>query len=87
MANGRGQHEWQQTGSMLALIANVHRDPKRRSEPFKVADFDPYAKRKEPEVVKVPFSTFMAIAKQLWCKGEREPQGTPAIAAEYPSPP
>jgi hypothetical protein len=45
MEDGRSRREWARTSAQLALLANVHRDPKRRA--FKPADFDPYARRGE----------------------------------------
>lgn len=41
MAEGRGRDEWGRMSSLLALVANVNRDPKRTSA-FKPADFNPY---------------------------------------------
>jgi hypothetical protein len=40
MAEGRQQERWQHTASLLALIANCHRDPKRR-RPYTPEDFLP----------------------------------------------
>lgn len=40
MAESRQKHDWSMTGSLMALIANAHRDPKKHG-PFKPADFDP----------------------------------------------
>ncbi|MBE3100137.1 MAG: hypothetical protein IMZ44_23710 [Planctomycetes bacterium] len=45
MAEARGRDEWGRMSSLLALIANVNRDP-RRSRPFKPADFNPYEARR-----------------------------------------
>jgi len=42
MAEARGRDNWAHTSAILALIANVNRDPKK-GRPFKAADFDPYA--------------------------------------------
>ncbi len=41
MAEGRAMAEWGRMASLLALIANVNRDPKKRSKPFKPAEFLP----------------------------------------------
>jgi RecB family exonuclease len=41
MARARVRTEWQQTSSVLAFLAEPHRNPKKRSKPFKPADFDP----------------------------------------------
>lgn len=42
MAEGKGQALWSHTSHVLALIANVNRDPKR-TQPFTPADFNPHA--------------------------------------------
>ena len=44
MAEGRCRDNWAHTSSVMALLANVNRDPKK-SRLFKPADFDPYAKK------------------------------------------
>jgi hypothetical protein len=44
MAEGRGRSEWAHTASILALLANAHRDPKR-TKAFAPADFNPYEAR------------------------------------------
>jgi len=42
MAEARGRDEWARTSALMALIANVNRDPKR-TRAFRPSDFDPYA--------------------------------------------
>lgn len=44
MAEGRSKVAWSHTSAVLALIANVNRDPKR-STPFKPDDFNPHASK------------------------------------------
>lgn len=39
------QNQWAHTSSVLALIANVNRDP-RKARAFKPADFNPHTKSK-----------------------------------------
>jgi len=46
MAEGRQRHAWIHTSSLLALIANANRDPKKH-RPFKPSDFDPYANKRQ----------------------------------------
>ena len=41
MAEGRVRSEWNQTSSILALIATVNRDRKKRSRPFDPREFHP----------------------------------------------
>ena len=53
MAEAKGRESWAHTSAIMALIANVNRDPKK-SRPFKPADFDPYAaKDKRDEAIEV----------------------------------
>lgn len=54
MVEGRNAEAWSHTSSVLALIANVNRDPKKRRA-FKPADFNPYAKlRKKTHRERIP---------------------------------
>lgn len=43
MADARRREEWSRTASMMALLANIHRDP-RRGRAFTADDFDPFAR-------------------------------------------
>ena len=45
MAGGRGRAEWSRMSSLMALIANVNRDPKKHRA-FRPADFNPYERRR-----------------------------------------
>ena len=45
MADARGRAEWARFSSLMALLANCHRDPKR-SRAFRPHDFDPLAQAK-----------------------------------------
>ena len=45
MSESRCRFAWSQTSSVLAMLANVNRDPKK-SKPFMPADFDPYSARR-----------------------------------------
>jgi len=49
LAEARGNHEWEQTAAVLALLANTHRDPKKRPTPYKPSDFNPFAVERSPE--------------------------------------
>ena len=44
MAEARTQDAWSHTSALLALLANVHRDPKKHRV-YKPADFDPTSQR------------------------------------------
>jgi len=63
MAEARGRDNWTHTSAILALIANVNRDPKK-TRPLKPADFDPYtAKDRRDEAIEV---TDMAVLKDAF---------------------
>jgi len=51
MAEGHGRQAWEHTSLLCALMANVHRDPKR-GRAFTPGDFDPY-RRERGEVIEV----------------------------------
>jgi len=42
MAEGRDGAQWRHTSALMALIANVNRDPKK-GKPFEPSDFDPHS--------------------------------------------
>ncbi len=44
--------EWSRSASVMALIANCHRDPKK-TRAFRPSDFDPFAKPAKPVKVGV----------------------------------
>ena len=46
MAEAKGKHDWGIASSVLALLANAHRDPKKKPTPFSPADFNPYLARR-----------------------------------------
>ena len=60
MTEARGRFEWGQTASLMALIANVLRDPKKCRN-VKPSDFNPY--NTNPKT-KAPVS----ILRDIWCK-------------------
>ncbi|MCC5786884.1 MAG: hypothetical protein JJU33_09305 [Phycisphaerales bacterium] len=45
MAEARQRHDWQIASSVLALLANCHRDPKK-SRAFRPGDFDPFTQER-----------------------------------------
>ncbi len=53
MVDARRQDQWSHTAAVMALVANVHRNPKRRSSPYSPAEFHPLAERKQVSVAKV----------------------------------
>ena len=52
MAESRSRDRWNHTSAILAMLANVHRDPKK-SRKFKPRDFHPDA---QPEEQPLPSS-------------------------------
>ena len=69
MAEGRGQFQWGQTSSLLALTANAHRDP-RKTRAFKPKDFNPYHVREtEKPIAK---TKDLSILKQVFVDGQQE---------------
>ena len=53
MAEGRTKDNWQHTSSILALVANVNRDPKK-TKAFKPSDFNPTLNQSSrPDVIVV----------------------------------
>jgi len=52
MAEARVRDEWSRTSSLMALVANCNRDPKR-TRAFRPSDFDPFARTREPVKVGV----------------------------------
>src|SRR5690606_37726841 len=54
LAEGRQTEQWNHTSAVLAMLANVHRDPKRRS--YQPADFLPMAMRPKAATEKAEIS-------------------------------
>ena len=51
MAEARSRAAWAHTSSVLAMLANVNRDPKR-TRAFRPEDFDPHSRKDKPVVMK-----------------------------------
>lgn len=66
MADSRGKFEWGQTSCLMALIANMFRDPKK-GKLVKPADFNPYLTKNQP-IVKAP----LTVLRDLWCRKEKK---------------
>ena len=47
MAEGRGRLDWGRTSCLMALIANILRDPKK-TKAVKPGDFNPYFQKQKP---------------------------------------
>ena len=61
MAEGRVRESWDHTSVVLALVANVHRDPRRRSDPFMPAEFHPYERPRAAEPLKVDITVLREV--------------------------
>ena len=48
MAEARCRERWAHTSAVLALIANVHRDQRKKPTPYKPADFNPHQRNAPP---------------------------------------
>lgn len=60
MAEGRSRDNWAHTSAILALIANVNRDPKKHRA-LKPADFDPHAAPKSKRTRTKDLSILKAV--------------------------
>jgi hypothetical protein len=63
MSEGRQRHDWSIASAVMAVLANIHRDPKR-SRPLKPADFDPFVQPQR--VPKVPIT----VLKDVFINGQ-----------------
>ena len=66
MAEARGRDNWNHTSCVLAMIANVNRDPKK-TPAFQPGDFDPYRPRRP---VRVDRKTGFARLKSVFIDGK-----------------
>jgi len=65
MAEARGRDNWAHTSAVLALVANVNRDPKK-TRAYRPSDFDPYSTReKRDEAIEV---TDMGVLKDVFTR-------------------
>ena len=46
MAEAKARDEWARASSILAMIANAHRDPKK-TRAYRPSDFSPFEKRRK----------------------------------------
>ncbi len=62
MTQARQQSEWGHTSSILALLANCHRDSKKRPAPFAPEEFNPCKRaNREKPVANVPIGVLKDI--------------------------
>lgn len=69
MAEARQRDEWTRTASVMALVANTQRDPKK-GRPFRPGDFDPFARAsdKRAQVIPAPVS----VLKDVFIKNHKQ---------------
>ena len=65
MAEGRSRENWNRTASIMALLANVNRDPKKH-RPYGASDFHPYA----PEDRPAPKTKDLSILRAVFVDGK-----------------
>ena len=53
MAEAAAEDRWNHTSSILAMIANASRDAKKKPTPFKPADFNPLAKARRRQGIRI----------------------------------
>jgi hypothetical protein len=46
MAEAKREHDWNVASTIMALLAEMNRDRKRRRKPYRPDDFNPYADQK-----------------------------------------
>jgi hypothetical protein len=77
MAEARITHDWDQTASLLALLANIHRP--RKSRAFVPSDFHPLKQAHRAPRIEGQSAQAFALMKQTFTPPEVNPsiQGAP----------
>lgn len=57
MVEGRDAFSWSVASSVMALIANCNRDPKRKRKPFTAEEFNPTIRKKKKAGILVTAET------------------------------
>ena len=73
MAEAKRQHDWNVASTIMALMAEMNRDRKKRRKPFKPDEFNPYAEQR-PVVAK---GTVAQAAAMLGAAYSKHPQASP----------
>ncbi|MFI4915584.1 MAG: hypothetical protein ACIAS6_03625 [Phycisphaerales bacterium JB060] len=73
MAEARQHDEWSRTSSVMALVANTQRNPKK-TRPFRPSDFDPFARAadKRTQIIPAPVS----VLKDVFIRNQKQQGGT-----------
>jgi len=66
MALGHAEAAWAHTSNLMALIAEVNRDPKKRHRPFSAEDFRPRTKEQQPkdEIMRAPITALKVLVEE-----------------------
>jgi hypothetical protein len=64
MFEGLREQAWSHTSSIMALIANLHRDPKK-SQPFHPHDFNPLKSHRRQPLIKLSMRELFKMMPQL----------------------
>jgi len=69
MAEGHSRDRWSRLASLLAMLANCNRDPKK-GRAFKPADFDPYERSdRKKDAIKITTETLPMMRQAFTGKG------------------
>jgi len=61
MAEARRRDQWSHTATLLAMTANVHRNPKKRARPFSPVEFHPLLGAPPRAVMKTGIETLRRV--------------------------
>jgi hypothetical protein len=66
MVHGRLNEAWDRNSHLLAMLANPHRDRKKRSRPFEPSDFHPFrtTKRRSGDSIKEARALFESFKRR-----------------------
>ena len=64
MADGAMRERWSHTSSLMALLANLHRDP-RKGKRFGPDDFDPFARQRKNAQPPIPAD--ITVLRDVFC--------------------
>jgi len=76
MLDGKQRHDWSIASSIMAVIANTNRHPKR-SRPIKPSDFDPFAKQARSSA---PVQVDVSVLRDVFI--DRRPPRIPPVVKE-----
>lgn len=75
MADATARQRWSHTSAVMALLANVHRDPKKKPSPYKPDDFHPLPRKaprsRKSERVEVDKQEGFRVLKQVFVTGRQ----------------